>query len=98
MRYDIEEITPYTRWITVLDDNAEDIAAFEKKVVDIVEKYYTKAGKEIDAAVAALSKKTECDWDVWMDDIDIMQLQDVGDFSDHIREYSIKQIIKNIQP
>jgi hypothetical protein len=97
MRYDIEEITPYTRWITVLDDNAEDIAAFEKKVVAIVEKYYTKAGKEIDAAVASLTKKTGYDWDVWLEDIDIMQLQDVGDFSDHVREYSIKQILNNIQ-
>jgi hypothetical protein len=97
VKYNIEEITPYTRWITALDDNSEEIAAFEKKVVGIVEKYYKKAGKEIDAEVAALSNKTGFDWDVWMSDIDIMQLQDVGDFTEHVREYCIKQIMKNIQ-
>ena len=97
MRYNIIEITPYARWIAAVDDNSKEIVAFEKKVAAIVEKYYTKAGKEIDAAVAALSKKTGYDWDVWMEDIDIMQLDDVGDFSDHVREYSIKQILNNIQ-
>jgi len=97
MKYDIEEITPYARWITALDENSEEIAAFEKKVVGIVEKYYKKSRREIDAAVESLTKKTGLDWDVWMDDIDITRLQDVGDFTDHVREYSIKQIMKNVE-
>jgi hypothetical protein len=95
MKTDYENITPFTRWITDVDDYDEEISRFEEKAAKIVNKYYEKMRSEILKEIEVLNKESEIEWNCWIDTMDdISVLGDEGEFKAVIRSESLKQIIE----
>jgi hypothetical protein len=89
-------IIPFTRWITNVDDYEEEILTFEKKASAIVNKYWGKMTDEIRKEIKALNKETEIEWDCWIDTIDdISVLHEEGAFKSLIIEESLQEILKH---
>ena len=95
MKTNFENITPFTRWITDVDNYDEEISRFEEKAAKIVNKYYEKMRSEILKEIEVLNKETEIEWNCWIDTMDdISILADEGEFKELIRRDSLKTIME----
>jgi hypothetical protein len=95
MKTDYENITPFTRWITHVDDYDKEVSRFEEKAAKIVNKYYEKMQVEILKEIEVLNKETGIEWNCWIDTLDdVSILCDEGEFKALIRNYSLKHIIE----
>lgn len=95
MKTNYENITPFTRWITNVEDYNEEISRFEEKAAKIVNKYYEKMHSEILEEIQVLNKETDIEWNCWIDTMDdVSILEDEGEFKELIRRYSLKAILE----
>jgi hypothetical protein len=95
MNTNYENITPFTRWITNVEDYDKEISRFEEKASKIVSKYYEKMRSEISKEIEVLNKETDIEWNCWIDTMDdISILEEVGEFKELIRFDSLKEIMK----
>ena len=95
MKTNFENITPFTRWITDVDNYDEEISRFEEKAAKIINKYYEKMRSEILKEIEVLNKETEIEWNCWIDTMDdISILADEGGFKELIRRDSLKTIME----
>ena len=95
MKINYENITPFTRWITDVENYNEEISRFEEKAAKIVNKYYEKMHSEILKEIQTLNIETEMKWDCWIDTMDdISVLGDEGEFKELIRRASLKAILE----